>query len=79
MLKFTYLLLLPLWLSAAEQIPLSARRSAPFTPSFNQFVAENLERWHTPGLAVAIIDGEETYSKVRTSYEFLWSRREEYK
>ena len=55
------------WLApfvAAEQKPLNFRRSSPFTPSFDKHVASNLERWHTPGLAVAVIDGEKTHSKV---------------
>ena len=55
--------LLPV-LSVGYQIPLSALRSSPFTPRFDELVKENLDRWHTPGLAIAVIAGADTYSKV---------------
>lgn len=54
---------LPLVL-AVSQVPLSGGRSSPFTPSFDKLVAKSLDRWHTPGFAVAVVDGDETFSKV---------------
>ena len=59
-LVFSYFALL----STAKQIPLGTQRPSPFTPSFDSLVNSSLERWHAPGLAVAVIDGEKTYSKV---------------
>ena len=38
--------------------------SSPFTASFDKLVSQNLDRWHTPGLAVAVINGQDTFSKV---------------
>lgn len=48
----------------AQQVPLTDMTSSPFTASFDKLVSQNLDRWHTPGLAVAVIDGEDTFSKV---------------
>ena len=55
--------LLP-WLSTAGQVPLGSKRSTPFTPDFDKLVPRTLEKYHTPGFTVAVVDGEETHSKV---------------
>ena len=49
---------------SAEQVLLANPTSSPFTSSFDKLVSQNLDRWHTPGLAIAVIRGEETFSKV---------------
>jgi len=51
-------------LVSAQQEPLHASASSPFTSGFDKLVAHSLDRWHCPGLAVAVIDGYETFSKV---------------
>ena len=51
-------------LSEAFQIPLSKPGTSPFTPDFDQLVAETLDHWHTPGISVAVVDGDQTFSKV---------------
>ncbi len=48
----------------AQQEPLADSTSSPFTASFNDLVNQNLDNWHTPGLAIAVIHGEDTFSKV---------------
>ena len=48
----------------AQQVPLSDPTSSPFTASFDKLVSQNLEKWHTPGLAIAVMQGEDTFSKV---------------
>lgn len=48
----------------AQQVPLTNPTLSPFTPAFDKLVTQNLDRWHTPGLAIAIIRGNETSSKV---------------
>lgn len=48
----------------AQQVPLKDPTSSPFTASFDKLVSQNLDRWHTPGLAIAVIDGNDTFSKV---------------
>lgn len=53
-------------LSAAFQIPLSMQDTSPFTPDFDKLVAETLAHWHAPGISVAVLDGDKTFSKVYT-------------
>lgn len=48
----------------ARQVPLGAPAASPFTVDFDKLAIENLECWHTPGLAIAIVDGNDTFSKV---------------
>lgn len=35
------------------------------TKSLDKIVAEALDEFHTPGLAVAVVDGEDEWAKVR--------------
>ena len=48
----------------AQQKPLTDSASSPFTAGFDELVTQNLDRWHTPGLAIAVVHGEDTFSKV---------------
>ncbi|KAL9126557.1 MAG: hypothetical protein Q9217_004418 [Psora testacea] len=50
-------------LSNAQQVLLGAGGSSPLTPKFDEFVAQTLETWRVPGLSLAIIDGDEAFSK----------------
>lgn len=36
----------------------------PFTPDFKQHILSTLEEWHLPGLAMAVIDGDNTWLEV---------------
>ena len=38
----------------------------PFDKAFDEFVEDTLAIFHVPGLSVAVVDGEHTYSKVTT-------------
>lgn len=58
---------LPVVTLGVQQIPLDDQTSSPFTSSFDKLVSQNLEHWHTPGLAIAVIHDEDTFSKVRIS------------
>ena len=51
-------------LSVASQIPLSTLDISPFNADFDKLVAETLAHWHTPGISIAVVDGEQTFSKV---------------
>ena len=53
---------------AAQQIPVTEQSASPFTAHFDKLVARSLHRWHTPGLAIAVIDGQDTFSKVRSHF-----------
>jgi hypothetical protein len=41
--------------------------SSPLNAKFDALVNSTLSDWHVPGLAVAVIDGHNTYSKVGTN------------
>lgn len=51
-------------LSGAYQIPWTAPNASPFTPDFDKLVADTLAHWHTPGISIAVVDGDKTFSKV---------------
>lgn len=48
----------------AQQKPLTDPASSPFTASFDELVSQNLDHWHTPGLAIAVVHDEDTFSKI---------------
>lgn len=31
---------------------------------YDKLINESLERWHVPGISIAVVDGDSTYSKV---------------
>jgi hypothetical protein len=41
------------------------REQSPFDEEFDTLVKEVLEKWKVPGLSIAVVDGPNTYSKVR--------------
>lgn len=61
-----------IWLLATADLACGDRQkplyrpasSSPFTAEFDQLATESLERWHTPGIAISVVDGDETYAKV---------------
>lgn len=36
----------------------------PFTDAFKQYALEKLAKWHLPGMALAVLDGEDTFFEV---------------
>ncbi|KAL8922714.1 MAG: hypothetical protein Q9208_005027 [Pyrenodesmia sp. 3 TL-2023] len=50
-------------LSPRQQTPLGKQQSSPFSSDFDEHVAELLHRWRVPGLSIAIVDGNDTFSK----------------
>ena len=36
----------------------------PLTAEFGEFVREQLDKWKVPGVAVAVVDGDEVYAEV---------------
>ena len=55
---------LPTIALGSQQVPLTDPASSPFIASFDELVTQNLDRWHTPGRAVAVVHGEDVFSKV---------------
>lgn len=51
-------------LFSQDQTPLHEVDHSPFTSDFDKFVIRLMNDWHVPGLAIAIVNGNETYSKV---------------
>ncbi|KAL7820596.1 putative penicillin-binding protein [Trichoderma gracile] len=52
----------------SEQKPISGHESAatkgnPLTAEFGDFVREQLDKWRVPGIAVAVVDGDEVYAE----------------
>lgn len=64
LLPTTYFFLCYSALCEAFQIPLKKPNTSPFTPAFDKLVAETLDHWHTPGVSIAVVDGDQTFSKV---------------
>lgn len=56
----------------STQIPISDGPSTqsknPFTGDFNNYVDELMDEWKLAGMAVAVIDGDDTFTHVRTSH-----------
>lgn len=36
--------------------------------SFATLVQQTLDRWHVPGLAIAVVDGDHTWAEVRSPF-----------
>jgi hypothetical protein len=39
-------------------------RDGKFTPEFDELVKEKFERWHVPGMSIAVIQDDEVCAKV---------------
>lgn len=62
-------------MAAASQVPLREARPeygndrVPVADAaFERFVEDKMARWHVPGLAMSILDGDRTWTRVRGSY-----------
>lgn len=47
-----------------EQILLREQDRSPFSQDFDEDVDRLLNDWHVPGLSIAVVDGNETFTKV---------------
>lgn len=43
---------------------LTAEPTDPFTPDFDTLVEGLLQEFHVPGLSIAVVHGDETFTKV---------------
>lgn len=46
-------------------------RGSPFTKEFGEHVGELLKKWHVPGVAVGIVDGDDIWTEVRRWAHYL--------
>lgn len=37
---------------------------SPLNAEFEKFVHETLQKWHVPGMAIAVVDGEQIWAEV---------------
>ena len=51
-------------ISSALQIPLVQHDASPLDEKFNDLVRRTMDSWHVPGLSIAVVDGDDTYSQV---------------
>jgi hypothetical protein len=61
--------------SAKQQHFRPASRSQPYLDeSFDEYVKATLNEWYVPGLSIAVVDGDDVYSKVDTenAFDFLF-------
>lgn len=54
----------------AAQKPISGgggggEEQGPLTEEFGSYIEGLLEEWHVPGLAIGVVDGDDTYTEVR--------------
>lgn len=52
--------------TAYNQVPMSGEnmKQNPLTEDFGVYVKELLNEWKVPGVSVAVVNGEETFSQV---------------
>jgi hypothetical protein len=62
------LLLLGSTALAAQKV-LSVSKHNPLDADFELFAIQTLQEWHVPGLAIAIIDGNDTWAAVSHRYD----------
>jgi hypothetical protein len=59
-----YVLFYLIALTIQLQNPLGINDQSPFDRDFDALASQTLEHWRMPGLAIAAIDGNKTFSKV---------------
>ncbi len=40
------------------------QRSGPFDAKFAKLVKETLDKWHVPGISIAVVDGDDMWAEV---------------
>jgi hypothetical protein len=55
---------------AAKQELLKAKKESPFDAKFAKLANETLDLWHVPGVAIGVVDGDDTWAEVR-SFNFV--------
>lgn len=54
--------------TSAGQSGVDDSRNGPFSNGFNTLVAETLESYKIPGLSIAVLDGANSWTKVRNRH-----------
>lgn len=66
-----FAILLTLDTCSATQKVMSERSRNPLDSDFEKLAIETLNEWHVPGLAVAVIDGDDTWSAVSCAVSLI--------
>jgi hypothetical protein len=51
------------------------RIQSPLNEEFEQLAQATLEKWHVPGISVAVVDGDYTWAEVSLSIMYLSNLR----
>jgi len=43
---------------------MKGKRSGPFDARFAKLVKETLDKWHVPGISIAVVDGDDMWAEV---------------
>jgi hypothetical protein len=60
---FSLALLLPARVLASQKV-LKDKHGSPFNEGFGQFAIDTLLEWYVPGLAIAVVDGDNSWAAV---------------
>lgn len=47
-----------------KRMAVQSKQDGPLDEDFEKLVKETLELWHVPGVSVAVVDGDNTWTKV---------------
>ncbi len=58
-------------MSSVKNNKKSYMRDGKFTPEFDELAKERLERWHVPGMSIAVIEDDEVCAKVFKAHQLI--------
>jgi len=65
------LVIVPFCLTQQTVLGDSSSASNPFDEEFEKLANKSLAMWHVPGLAIAVVDGDDVFAKVRLFHLLL--------
>lgn len=54
-----------------RNIGMQQKEDGPLDRKLERLVSDTLEKWHVPGVSVAVVDGENTWAKVHPFFESI--------
>lgn len=48
-----------------------SKTKSPLTEEFGAFAKDVLDQWKVPGISIAVVDGDDVFSQVRSSAHLL--------
>jgi hypothetical protein len=65
--------LIALSLASAQKPLQDLRNTNPLNDDFAKLAKKQLEKWHVPGIAISVVDGDETWAEVTISLLFTYN------